>query len=335
MRPFFLHAIGHFHPENVIDNAFLESLDIGTNHQWIVDRVGIESRRTVLPLDYIRQTRNVDLRAGEEAALYDTAETGARAAKMALERAGLQPSDITMVVAGGCAPGMQIPADACRIASQLGIEAPCVDINSACSSFGAHAHLIGQMAQSPEFGGYVLSVQPENTTRVVNYTDRSSCVLWGDGTTAAIYSGQHASRILVEDTLLDSNPAGWKSVVIGNFGHFSQEGSLVQRFAIKTSLGCLEPMLARARAQIAQRGRGRVRFIGHQANLTMLESVARRAQITDDEHWHNIVNYGNTGAAGAPSVLSQHWDDLQSGDEIVLVVVGSGLSWASARFSVR
>ncbi len=109
----YLHGVGHFHPENVIDNHFLEQLDIGTTDQWILERVGIGERRTVLPLDYLKRTRNADLRAADEAALYSNVETGRRAALHALERAGLKPADIGMVVAGGCAPQMQIPAEAC------------------------------------------------------------------------------------------------------------------------------------------------------------------------------------------------------------------------------
>src|SRR4051812_2539339 len=107
----YFHGFGHFHPENEISNAFLESLDIGTNERWIVDRVGIKSRRTVLPLDYIRTTKNKDMRACQEAALYSNAETGRRAALMAIERAGISPRDVGMVVAGGCSPDTCIPAE--------------------------------------------------------------------------------------------------------------------------------------------------------------------------------------------------------------------------------
>jgi 3-oxoacyl-[acyl-carrier-protein] synthase-3 len=74
--------------------------------------------------------------------------------------------------------------------------------------------------------------------------------------------------------------------------------------------------------------------MGHQANLLVLEAVARRAQIDEGEHWHNVVDRGNTGAAGAPSVLSQHWDDLAKGDVVLLAVVGSGLTWSSMRIEV-
>ena len=96
----FLHGLGHFHPENEITNAFLEELDIGTNNEWIMERVGIESRRTALPLDYIRETRNVDVRAACEAAEYTLAQTGAKAAELALQRAGIDKSQIGLVIAG-------------------------------------------------------------------------------------------------------------------------------------------------------------------------------------------------------------------------------------------
>lgn len=325
MRPLYLHGLGHFHPENVIDNALLEGLDIGTNQEWILERVGIRERRTVLPLDYLLRTRNADVRAGQEAALYTNAETGRRAALHALERAGLQPKDIGMVVAGGCVPEMAIPAEAARIAQALGIEAPAFDLNSACSSFGAQLHLLRQMESLPP---YVLVVNPENTTRVVDYTDRATAVLWGDGTSAAVVSTQVPARAKVTHSLLHSSPAGCNLVTIPRSGHFAQEGSAVQRFAIKTTVACLETLLPGARER-AHRTGGAVRFIGHQANGMMLDSVARRAAIASENHLHNVEAFGNTGASGAPTVLSQNWASLAAGDTVVLVVVGSGLTWAA------
>lgn len=325
-----LHGLGHFHPENVIDNHFLESLDIGTNEEWILERVGIRERRTVLPLDYLRETRNADPRGAQEAALYSNAETGRRASVLALERAGISADAIGMVVAGGCSPDMAIPAEAATIAAALGIEAPAFDLNSACSSFGAQLHLLGQMGALPD---YVLVVNPENTTRVVDYSDRSTAVLWGDGTSAAVISTKIPSRLRVFGTTLDSSPAGWGEVTIPRLGHFAQRGSAVQRFAIKTSLTCLEGRLPQMRDRVAAAG-GRLRFIGHQANLLMLESVTRRAGIAEDEHWHNVERRGNTGAAGAPTVLSEHWDELSKGDGVVMAVVGSGLTWAALNIEV-
>ncbi len=330
MTGLYLHSVGYFHPENVIDNKLLEELDIGTSDEWIVERVGIRTRRTVLPIDYIRTTRNKDVRAGQEAALYNNVETGKRAGLDALAKAGLKPEDIGMVIAGGCSPEMQIPSEANRIAHALGIEAPALDINSACSSFGAQLHLLARMKPLPRF---VLVVNPENTTRVVDYGDRSAAVLWGDATSAAIVSSEVPSRLRVTATMLDSSPAGWNQVTVPNFGHFAQNGSAVQRFAIKTTLLCLEKLLPAARAR-AQRTGGTVKFVGHQANGLMLDNVIRRAEIPPEHHFHNVFDYGNTGAAGAPSVLGMHWDKLKDGDTVVLVVVGSGLTWAGLQIDV-
>ncbi|MCC6217713.1 MAG: ketoacyl-ACP synthase III [Polyangiaceae bacterium] len=327
----FLHGLGHFHPENVLDNRFLEELDIGTSEEWILERVGIHERRTVLPLDYVRATRNADPRAGDEAALYSNVETGRRAALHALERAGLSPSNVGMVVAGGCCPSAEIPAEACRIAQALDLEVPAFDLNSACSSFGVDLHVLASMSGLPRF---VLVVNPENTTRVVDYSDRSTAVLWGDATSAAVVSTEVPARARIVTTTLASSPAGADAVVIPRLGHFRQEGSAVQRFAIKTTQSCLEALLPGARARLRETG-GRLHFVGHQANLLVLEAVARRAGLAEGEHWHNVARFGNTGAAGAPSVLSQHWDELTSGDTALVAVVGSGLTWSSLRIDVE
>jgi 3-oxoacyl-[acyl-carrier-protein] synthase-3 len=292
--------------------------------------VGIRERRTVLPLDYIRRTRNADVRAGQEAVLYSNVETSKRAATMALERAGLEAKDIGMVIAGGCCPEMAIPSEACRIAAALDIDAAALDVNSACSSFGAQLHLLASMRELPP---YVLVVSPENTTRVVDYADRATSVLWGDGTSAAIVSLQAPARVRVVETTLASSPAGCGQVTIPRFGHFAQDGTLVQRFAIKTTQACVEAMLPAARAHLAETG-GTLHFVGHQANLLVLEAVARRTKIGDNEQWHNVVDRGNTGAAGGPTVLSQHWGDLAKGDVVILAVVGSGLTWSSLRMEV-
>lgn len=324
----YLHGLGHFHPENTIDNAFLESLDIGTNNQWILDRVGIERRRTVLPLDYIRETKNRDLRGAAEAALYTNAETGRRAAEMAIERAGIKPSDIGMVIAGGCSPDTLIPAEASRIARALGLTVPAFDVHAACSSFGAHVHFLGQMG--PALPEYVLAVQPENMTRVVDFSDRSTAVLFGDATSAAVLSTKIPARARIPFSTFNTDPSHCDEVMVPRTAHFRQNGAAVQKFAIKK----MSALLQEIEDRLEPDRRPRLAYIGHQANLTMLESVCRRAQIPPDRHFHNIVDHGNQSAAGAPSVLSQRWDQLKDGDVIALVVVGSGLSWASMEIEI-
>jgi 3-oxoacyl-[acyl-carrier-protein] synthase-3 len=332
--PLYLHGLGHFHPENVIDNRFLEELDIGTTDSWILERVGIRERRTVLPLDYIRRTRNADVRAGYEAATYSNVETARRAALHALTRAGIAAKDIGMVVAGSCTTDAVIPAEACRIAAALEIEAVAFDLSSACSSFGAQMHVLSAMGKS--LPPYVLVVNPENTTRVIDYADRATAVLWGDGTSAAVVSSTIPSRARIVGTTLASSPAGCAAVTIPRFGHFKQDGGTVQRFAIKTTVAAVQSILPAARARLAERkaaGKdGALRFVGHQANLLMLDAVAKRIEV--DTHWHNVETFGNTGASGAPTVLSQRWGELADGDVVILAVVGSGLSWSTVLIEI-
>src|SRR5579872_1472913 len=169
-------SVGHYHPENIIDNKFLESLDIGVDPAWIMERVGIRERRTVLPLDYIRATKNQDPRAADEAAVRTNAQTGAEAARMAMRRIGLQPKDIGLIIAGGCSPNYSIPAEACVIAAELNLECPAFDVSSACSTFAAQMYFLNNT--KPEtLPDYVLLVSAENNTRRIDYRDRRTAVL--------------------------------------------------------------------------------------------------------------------------------------------------------------
>jgi len=324
----YLHGIGHFHPDNVIDNAFLESLDIGTNDEWIVSRVGIRERRTCLPLDYIRETKNQDIRASQEASTLTNAQCGARAAKLALQRAGVKLEDIGMVIAGSCAPDTCIPAEASAVACELGLDVPAFDMHSACSTFGMHMHFLSHM--STAMPDYVLTIIVENISRVTDYSDRSSAVLFGDCATAAVISTKHASRCRIAHSSFGGAPAGAMDVLIPRAGFFSQNGSKVQKFAIKRMAQLYRECREAAGPERAQD----TVYLGHQANFTMLKSVAKRCDVAPDKHWFNIDRFGNVGAAGAPSVLSQHWDGLSTGDAIGMVVVGSGLSWSSALIDV-
>ena len=318
----YLHGLGHFHPENQITNQFLTDLDIGTNAEWIEERTGIQSRRTVMSLDYIKETLNRDMSQAPDAALYTHADTGKLAAEMALQRAGIEASDVGMLMAGGCNPEFMSPADACTIAAELGMEVPAMDVNSACTSFHMGMYMLSMMRPEalPDF---VLLVTPETVTTSVNYSDRASAVLWGDGTTAALLSTKVPSRIEIIGNTVESSPAGFDKVTIGHFDHFTQEGRTVQMFAIKKTVRVLRKL----KKEFAEEGR-RMHFIGHQANLRMLQSVCRQCDIEEELHHSNVVDFGNTGAAGSPGVLSMRWDEWKAGDDVAVVGVGSGLTWA-------
>jgi 3-oxoacyl-[acyl-carrier-protein] synthase-3 len=316
----YLHGIGHFHPETVIDNHFLERLDIGTSDEWIVQRTGIHRRHTVLPLEYICVTRNRDPRAADEASRYSNAETGCHALQMALDRAGLAPEHIGMLIAGGSAPRMGAPAEACLIAELAGIAAPCLDINSACSSFAAQLHLLSML--SPEAApDFIALVQPENLTRITDYSDRSTAVLLGDCTTAAIVSHRVPAPVRIAHTTLESDPASWRKVTVPCMGHLRQEGGAVQNFAIRKMSHLIEQMRTHTSAEF--------HFVGHQANLPMLQSICSRAGVDESKHLYNIDRRGNCGAAGAVSVVSERFEEFRPGDRVAVAVVGAGLTWGS------
>jgi len=325
----YLHGMGHFNPENIISNKFLEDLDIGTSNEWIMERVGIENRRTVLPLDYIKTTKNCDPRAAFEARLYKNAQMAARAARMALERASLKLEDIGLVIAGSSSPDNVAPAEASAVAAELGIEVPCLDMNSACSSFGMQINFLSKM--NPEaLPDYVLVVDSETLTKCVDYSNRSTAVLFGDGSAAAIVSAKIPSRAVFADCSFDSRPSAWEKVGIGYDWYFNQDGNAVQGFAIRQTTESVKMLQEKYAAEAK-----RFIFIGHQANLMMLRNVSERTGIKPEHHWYNVDQFGNTGCCSAPTVLSRHWDDLQEGDCIAMAIVGAGLSWTHMMLKVE
>jgi 3-oxoacyl-[acyl-carrier-protein] synthase-3 len=325
----YLHAMGHFNPENIISNKFLEDLDIGTSNEWIMERVGIENRRTVLPLDYIVKTRNKNPRAAFEARQYRNAQMAANAAKVALQRASLRPEDIGMVIAGSSSPDNVAPAESSAVAAELGIEVPCLDMNSACSSFGMQINFLSAM--KPEsLPDYVLVVDSETLTKCVDYNNRSTAVLFGDGSSAAIVSKKIPARAAFLSCFFDSKPSGWAKVGIGYDWYFQQDGNAVQGFAIRQTTESVK-LLQNDFAAEAKR----FIFIGHQANLLMLKTVSERRGIEPGNHWYNVDQFGNTGCCSAPTVLSRHWDEIKSGDRIAIAIVGAGLSWAHTMLKVQ
>ena len=319
----YLHSVGHFHPENEISNQFLEDLDIGTNDQWIIDRVGIRSRRTVLPLEYIRDTRNSEPKAAMEAALYSNAEIGRKAAELAIARAGIKKSDVGMLIGGTSLMDTTSPAESCNIAQALELEVPAFDVNSACTSFYVQLYLLSKM-QPDQLPDYIILVVTDCLTKAVDYSDRSAAVLWGDGAAAAVVSTRHPARARIEGTTMASSPAGNDKVIVPRFGFFHQEGRTVQTFGIKR----MTRLLRSLQAQFEDPER-RFNFVGHQANNRMLESVCKHCNIPDERHFSNVEWFGNTASASSASVVSMEWEKWRDGDDVAVVGVGSGLTWSS------
>jgi len=324
----YLHSMGHFHPENIISNQFMEELDIGTTNDWIMERVGIQNRRTVLPLDYIRETKNVNPLESFSVRQYTNSRMSARAARMALERASLKPEDIGLVISGSSSPDNITPAEAGAVAAELGIEVPCFDLNTACSTFGTQVNFLMRM-RPEELPPYCLLVGAESTTKVINYTDRNSAVLFGDGATAAVVSSTIPAPAAFVSGEFNARPSGWTKVGVTGDWVFSQDGNAVQGFAIRTTSDCLKTLQDQYEAESQ-----RFIFIAHQANLMMLKAVCERRAVKPANHWYNVDQFGNVGCCGAPSVLSMNWDKIQPGDNIALVIVGAGLAWAYAMLKV-
>ena len=324
----YIHGMGHFHPENVISNRLLEELEIGTNNDWIVERVGIRERRTVLPLDYLRTTRNRDVRAAAEAAVYTNAQLGARAAELAIARAGIDRSRIGWVISGSTSPRVLCPAEAAFVARELGLEVPAFDLNSACTTFLTQLHHVSLLRPElvPDF---LLVVQTETLTTATDYDDRNTAVLFGDGAAAALVSLRVPGPARVLYANVQSSPAGADKVLITRTGYFGQDGRAVQMFAIKRTREGYERIVEARRDDPEAEGRP-LHFVGHQANLRVLEQVCERCEIPSSLHHANVELHGNTGGASAPSVLSMEWEKWQPHDDVAVSVVGAGLTWARA-----
>ena len=326
----YLHGLGHFHPENQISNAFLEALDIGTTEPWI-SGARRHSRAAHGAVARLHQGNAEPRRAGRgrSGQVHERRDGRARGADGDRARRD-SPADIGMVITGSSAPDTLSPADACNVAAALGLEVPAFDMNSACTSYFIPIHLLSMM-QPDKLPPFVLVVVPESLTRTVDYSDRTTAVLWGDGAAAAVLSTRERGRAEYIGTMLDSSPAGHDKVVVPRYGYLPPEtvkrcrSSRVKRMA---------DSVKRLREAHATNG-ARLGFVGHQANLRMLESVCKLCSIPAERHFSNVEQFGNTAAAGSPSVLSMRWDEWAKDDEIAVVGVGAGLTWAGylLRFS--
>ena len=323
----YFHGFGHFHPENEIDNAFLESLDIGTNDQWIVERVGIKNRRTVLPLDYIRATKNQDLRAAPEAALYSNAETGRRAAPDGHRARGPQAlghrhGHRRRLLARHLHPGRGLA----RRQAPSGIDGPRVRPARGVQHLRRAFHFLYRMgpAACPTTS---CSSAREHHARPSTSPTAPPPILFGDATSAAVVSTKVPGRARGVSTPRSApTPRGADEVTIPRTRPLPPER--LGRAEVRDQEDAV--LLERDRGPPRRGAQRELIYIGHQANLTMLESgVPPRARSRPSATSTTSSDFGNQCAAGAPVVLSQSWDRFQPGDVAALVVVGSGLSWAS------
>ena len=333
----FLTAMGHYVPDNVLDNNFFDSLNIGSDAQWIVDRVGIQERRSVLRPEEIRAlrfgetTRDELIAAGR---IMTFGQMGARSWELAMTRSGLKTEGLHAgaVIGGTSVPDSDIPSHACYAARDSGLKTGfAYDTNSACSTFAVQiqtlrgAFAIGSATTGAIFGA-------ERYTTRVDYSDRKGCILFGDSSYAAYVESVPRGKCLeVVDTLVESSPEGADTIRMLDGKSFEQDGQAVQKFAILKTVSAAQAIMERNHLRIADVNW----FVGHQANLRMLMSAAQRIGIDPERHLYNVAFHGNQGGAGAPVTMSQNWDRYRDGDIIVMSVVGSGLTWGSVVFRVH
>ena len=315
--------MGVSHPTTSIDNHFLEALDVGTNAQWIEEKIGILKRVTTLSEEYIKTTRNQDPRMAREVASMSATDLGVEAAKQALVSAGISARDVGMVIVNCCTPQDTMPGEAVRIAEQLDCSAIAFDVYTACPAFALHVDFLRKYEERalPEF---ILCISTATMTHHVDYNDRSDGAIWGDGAAAWIVSPTQKGKLEIIESTYTADPTRCAAVVVDSYRFFHQDGRAVRDFSVRQTV-----RLIKALQEQYDIDWSRDIFIGHQANKTMLEQITRNRGVPADNHWHNVTYLGNQAGAGAPASLAMHWDKLQSGQNIVVAVVGAGLSWGS------
>jgi len=316
-------GVGAAHPKQELPNAFLESLGIESTASWIVEKIGIHTRRTALPLSYIQETHNADPRSAVKVASHTPTDLGVEAARMALKRAGLKTSQIGMVICNGCTPLQTAPVEAQRIAAALKIDAPAYDVFTACPAFALHLDFLRNFREE-ELPEYVLCLSTATLTQVVDYKNRSDSAIWGDGAAAWVVSSKHPGKLRVVETFYATDPTRCDAVVVDSYGYFHQDGRAVRDFSVRQTVRLIKRL-----EELHPIDWTKDIFIGHQANATMLDQITNNRGIPASNHWHNAATMGNQAAAGAPAALAEHWDEVRPGQKIVVAVVGAGLSWGS------
>lgn len=316
-------GIGYFHPQTEIDNKFILSIGTDTTEEWIVDKIGVYSRRTVLPLEYIKGSRNENPCDAVAASQETPITLGAKAAQMALARAGIKASDLGMVICNSCFPNQIVPTTAQGIASELGANCKAYDVLTACPAFALHVDYLRRFKEErlPE---YVLCVSSSALTQKVNYCDRTDPAIWGDGAAAWVMSTKRVGKLKVLESFFTADPLRCEAVVVDRYGYFHQDGRAVRDFSVRQTVRLIKDIETRYGIDWSKDV-----FVGHQANATMLRQITENREIPETNHWFNAPRMGNQGGAGAPVVLGEHWDDIKPGQKIVVAVVGAGLSWGS------
>ncbi|NUT92286.1 MAG: ketoacyl-ACP synthase III [Saccharothrix sp.] len=300
-------ALGHYQPARVLTNDDLATM-VDTSDEWIRRRTGIATRRIAAPDESVT-------------------DLAAAAAAKALAGAGLSPGDIGLVTVATCSAIDRSPSIAAQVAARLGIPAAAAfDLNNACAGF-CTALAVADHSVRAGAARHALVIGAEKMSDLTDYTDRSTCVLLGDGAGAAVLSA--SEEVGVGPVAWGSDPTRGDAVRLVDEWRptFAQEGQAVFRWAT----GEL-PAIVRQACELAGFAPADLAgIVTHQANLRIIEAITRQLDLP--EHVvvaQDVVESGNTSAASVPLALSKLLDrgDLPSGAPVLLFAFGGGLSWA-------
>ncbi len=311
---------GSFLPDRVVTNHDMEKM-VETSDEWIVSRTGIRERRFAAP----GQT---------------TADLSEQAALKALEAAGLGPEDIDLIIVATVTPDMPFPATACLLQDRIGAtKAAAFDLEAACSGF-LYGVTVGSQMIATGLYEHVLVVGAETLSTAIDFNDRNTCVLFGDGAGAAVLGPVEEGGILA--TELGSDGAGGKFLylpaggskypasheTVDNRDHYiKMQGKEVFKFAVRTMSSASARVIEKAGFDLEDIDY----LVPHQANERIIASAAKRLKLDLSQVKRNLDRYGNMSAASIPVALDEaiREGQLKRGDNVVLVGFGGGLTWGA------
>lgn len=313
---------GKYVPTKVLTNDDLSKI-VDTSDEWIVTRTGIHERHIAGPKD-------------------SSATMGLAAAKDAIEMSGVRPTEIDLIICATATPEHYFPSTASLIQDALGAtKAGAFDLSAGCSGFVYGLSLAAQIIQG---GGHkvILVVGTETLSRILNWNDRATCVLFGDGAGAMVLKAED-SKGGVLSSLVRSDGSGGDLLIIPAGGshmpssvesvqqglHFVQmNGREVFRFAARVIDKATREVTEKAGLALDDIDL----FIPHQANLRIIQAAARSLAVKEDRIFVNLDRYGNTSSASIPIAICEavEYGRLKPGDKVVMVGFGAGLTWAAA-----
>jgi len=319
-----LKSIGAYAPARILSNADLEKM-VETSDEWIEKRTGIKERR---------------IAAEDES----TSDLGVKAAEVAIKRAGIAKEEIDLIICATLSPDhFCMPSTACVIAGKLGInDVMAFDISAACSGF---VYMLSMAKAFIESGAKknVLLIGAEKISSVVDYTDRSTCILFGDGAGAAIISVTedkneaiidiHASADGRYGDLLITPGCGSKypcsqETLDNKLNYIKMQGNDVYKVAVKTLTNDVIDILEKNNITASEIDH----FIPHQANFRIIEAVRAKLDFPIEKTVLTVAKYGNTSAASIPMAMNDAYEEgrIKKGDLMLLDTFGGGFTWASA-----